>query len=328
MSVPSPVATLLPPNATRLERAAEAATALDRRLADVGVLRRAKLDAAAAFVPWLIWEYGLGEVLPYLDEPRRAIREGVLWQRLRGTPRGLQVALSWRGLAAVTVEEEEPGVHFAEFQVDPGEVPAPQAVLDLLGLARLAAPVRSRLARVFHGYDVRRFRLDRTRFGEGLLSDHSGIVGPDGVRLSFGRSLAGSAAADAMVAAAASPVYGGGATLWDRFILDLSLLDDERPLPNPTLVHQHLHAQGNADPVAEPAGVLPERRFSKAMIVLSHGPALGGVNACFPASRLEPVGEPLRLSGAQRLSAYRTGVRRVPVFERIARDTAAGSVAI
>jgi len=143
---------LLPPNATALGRSLSLSTDLLTRLAsDTEALAGFKTAPADSLLPWLIWEYGLGELLPYLSEPRRAIAEGLRWQRLRGTPAALTTALSWIG-ATTTVEQETPGIHFAEFQFDPGRVlESDTAIANLIAVARLSAPVRSRLSRIYHG---------------------------------------------------------------------------------------------------------------------------------------------------------------------------------
>lgn len=165
---------LLPPNATPLALALESvlSPALDAIEASAG----AKLDAIPPFVPWLIWEYGLGELMPYLPDPRRAIRDGLAWQRVRGTPRALTTALGWRGFAGAAIEEAGPGRRFAWFQLDPHSLPTPAAVADIVGLARLAAPARSRLIRIHHGLDRRPFHLSRDALSGGaILSGWSGI---------------------------------------------------------------------------------------------------------------------------------------------------------
>lgn len=115
---------LLPTNATPLEQALSLSTdALTRLAQPTDAIRQFKTDPSDPLLPWLIWEYGLGELLPYLlANLASAIAEGILWQRLRGTPRALQIALGWMGADDVFVEPEVPGVHFAEFQIDPGQV--------------------------------------------------------------------------------------------------------------------------------------------------------------------------------------------------------------
>ena len=85
---------LLPSNATPLEQALSLATdPLTRLTLSAHAVRDFKAKPSDPLLPWLIWEYGLGELLPYLPEPRRAIAEGILWQRLRGTPAALATAL-------------------------------------------------------------------------------------------------------------------------------------------------------------------------------------------------------------------------------------------
>jgi P2-related tail formation protein len=302
--------TLLPPNATVFERAVEAATAFDGRSPAILPRPGAKLEGFGPFVPWLIWEYGLGEILPYLSDPQRAIREGVLWQRLRGTPEALRMAFSWRDLDHVQVLQEEPGQHFASFQIDTGNIASEADVDDLIVLARLSAPVRSRLARIFHGYDVRRFKLDQSRLDDALLSDYSGVLHTDGAtRLSFGR-----------VTRAATPVLGtrlhpiitvqhtGRAVLPGRFVLCEDVLGAARHTPNPFIYHAHLFSVGNFDGLPDaPADFLPRRKFQMAQIALSDSWTLGDTNARTPPPdhlfdhKVINLSDDATLSGAPRM---------------------------
>ena len=69
---------LLPPNASRLERAVSLTT---DPLSHLGPASEALIDfkthPADALLPWLIWEYGLGELLPYPNPTRWPIRRPV-----------------------------------------------------------------------------------------------------------------------------------------------------------------------------------------------------------------------------------------------------------
>ena len=314
---------LLPPNATLLERSLSVSTDLLTRLAgDAEALASFKTDPANSLLPWLIWEYGLGELLPYLPEPRRAIAEGIRWQRLRGTPAALTTALSWIG-ATATVEQETPGIHFAEFQFDPGRVLDDDGqIANLIAIARLSAPARSRLSRIYHGWDLRRVVLDESRLGEALLSDHSGVFWRDGLtKLSFGRVRQwANPAPDIVLAPAREAVRFATARLLDRYLLSFSALGDPGHTPNEEILHSHLFTLANALGVPDPVGVRPERRFCRAMVVLSDSTPLGDTNANLPRFVWQEEGQALPLGSGDALSATPHRLIRVEVLERFARS--------
>ena len=309
---------LLPPNATALERSLSLSTDLLTRLGgETESLKGFKTDPSDSLLPWLIWEYGLGELLPYLPDPRRAIAEGLRWQRLRGTPAALTTALSWIG-ATATVEQETPGIHFAEFQFDPGRVlDADRAIANLIAIARLSAPARSRLSRIYHGWDLRRLVLDESRLGEALLSDHSGVFWQDAqTKLSFGRvrQLA-NPPPDIVLAPVREAVRFAVARLMDRYLLDFASLGDPGHTPNEEILHSHLFTLANALGVPDPVGVRPERKFCRAMVVLSDSTPLGDINANLPRFVWQEHGEQFGL-GKGTLSESDHRLRRVEVLER------------
>lgn len=309
---------LLPPNATALERSLSLSTDLLTRLGgETEPLKGFKTDPSDSLLPWLIWEYGLGELLPYLPDPRRAIYEGIRWQRLRGTPAALTTALSWIG-ATATVEQETPGIHFAEFQFDPGQVLDDDALIaNLIVIARLSAPARSRLSRIYHGWDLRRLVLDESRLGEALLSDHSGVFWRDGqTKLSFGRSCQlATPPLDVGVVPVREAVRFAVARLMDRYLLSFSALGDPGHTPNEEILHSHLFTLANALGVPNPVGVRPERKFCKAMVVLSDSTPLGDINANLPRFVWAEQGEQFGL-GKGTLSESDHRLRRVEVLER------------
>jgi len=310
---------LLPPNATALERSLSLSTDLLTRLGhQTEALAGFKTDPSDSLLPWLIWEYGLGELLPYLPDPRRAMAEGIRWQRLRGTPAALTTALSWIG-ATATVEQETPGIHFAEFQFDPGQVLDDDALIaNLIAIARLSAPARSRLSRIYHGWDLRRLVLDESRLGEALLSDHSGVFWQDAqTKLSFGRvrPLA-NPPLDIVLVPAREAVRFAVAKLMDRYLLSFSALGDPGHTPNEEILHSHLFTLANALGVPDPIGVRPERRFCRAMVVLSDSTCLGDLNANLPRFVWQETGAPIALGSGDRLSATPHRLTRVEVLER------------
>lgn len=190
---------ILPKNSTSAERALEAAVRAPVAV-DLGIdhLVTLKEDPPDSFLLWLVWEYGLEELLPYIPDLRALIAQGLIWERIKGTPESLRMVFSWLHYGSPEVEEEEPlSAHWYEFMADPGGVPPYSDLEGITRLAKITAPVGTELSRLFHGYDVRRFILDRSDWGD-LLSDNSGIYDPDlGVVLSFGRNFASLATLDA-----------------------------------------------------------------------------------------------------------------------------------
>ena len=200
---------LLPPNSTDLERKlAQVGAPAILDLGDDAAIRGRKFDPPDNWLDALIWEYALGEITPYISDKRRLIREGIRWTRLRGTPASLHLAFSWVGLDADIIESPSsiernnpdapyrPHRHFAEYDLYPQGIPAPAQICQLVNLALLSQPVRSRLWRFVHGYDRGVFKLDDSALDDALLDDDSGIrIGgaqlpclPDGSqpKISFG----------------------------------------------------------------------------------------------------------------------------------------------
>ncbi|WDE04675.1 phage tail protein [Thalassomonas viridans] len=182
---------LLPPNASELQRHLEELNQFKPEFEQaLQQIRELKNTPSDELLHWLVWEYGLEAILPYSSDMRQMLTTGLNWQRIRGTPGALKMALLWLGIVSPDIEHEEPGRHFYEYQIDPGKVPGDEDVTRIINLARMSAPVRSRLARIFHDYDVRKLKLSDqhvSEFGH-LLSDYSGIAVEGGdTKLSFGR---------------------------------------------------------------------------------------------------------------------------------------------
>lgn len=178
---------ILPINASRLQR--ELDHSIGPSVLAESMIERIpgiKYNPPDELLPWLIWEYGLTPLLPYLSNPRQAIKEGVRWQRIRGTPESLSLSLGWLGLNDIYIEPEDPGRHFYQYQVDTGRIVADSELENVKAVAQFSAPLRSRLARLYHEYDIRRLMLDDSDYGA-LLSDYSGIR-TNGLVLSFGRT--------------------------------------------------------------------------------------------------------------------------------------------
>lgn len=187
---------LLPSNATQLERdLSRTGDVLPTLNPSVARVRRAKReDIPDSVVPWLIYEYGLGEILPYVPDLRQALAQGIQWQRVRGTRRAIELALDWIGFNA-NIEESEAGtLRWADFQMGLDQAPQNlEFTNNVIQVSRLSAPIRSRLFRIYGGYDYRRFKLDDHQLSEGSwLCDHTGVYLNQALelpwpQLSFGR---------------------------------------------------------------------------------------------------------------------------------------------
>lgn len=224
---------LLPPNATILERDLSRSTSsLQRVGGPVPIIRTAKrVNIPDSVVPWLIYEYGLGEILPYLgNNQRRAIAEGVLWQRIRGTPEAVRIALAWINVSGLIDESEGGSARWAEYQLGLDAATSGEQIIDdIVGVTRISSPVRSRLQRIYAVYDFRRFVLDNSLLSDGgMLSDHSGVrPRPDWPQISYGQILSSLVQENATVASTHTDVIGVFVRNFDRFLLDHSLMDEE-----------------------------------------------------------------------------------------------------
>lgn len=247
---------LLPPNATQLERDfSRSISSLVRIAAPVPIIRTAKRrNIPDSVVPWLIYEYGLGELTDYVTDLRQLLTAGVAWQRIRGTPGSILQGLTWLGLSGIVDECEGNSYRWSEFQIGLTAAIADQKSQDVIHITGLATPVRSRLNRVYAVYDCRRFVLsDSILSGGGILSDHSGTrpAWADGVQLSYGRIRGCELDFGAEVDSWVSREHVSTAYLRDRFMLCDNILGgfrlgDDAPItygeyseawhvPNPTL---------------------------------------------------------------------------------------------
>lgn len=214
-------ASLLPPNATALERAV--ADTMPRQLLEplADAPRRLKSEPHDAVVPWLAAEWFLADFTAYFPDTRALIAAGLPWLRVRGTAAAVQQALSWIGVAA-TLEEDG-----ARLQLDPGTPAAPENLADIRHLVNASIPAHVLFYRLYHGHDLRPLRLDASRLDDGMLDDDSGVW-RDGVKLSFGTRAA------ALVAQTDDPIRCGylrlySTRIWDdnSWRLDAWALDSE-----------------------------------------------------------------------------------------------------
>ena len=184
---------LLPTNATPWEQAmADAMPISQVALSAVGAMRRIKyVSPRPSMLPFLVWEYGLGELTPYVPNLYNLIDEGVHWQRLRGTVSAVAIGLAWIGYAA-EVEPAWTGRRWwNSFQLRFDALPAQDApdLERIEGIAALSVPKRSQLRRGVFGYDVGALQANHSRWNRSLWNFESGIAAtPANTLWSFGRT--------------------------------------------------------------------------------------------------------------------------------------------
>lgn len=161
-----------------------------RHAGEVDSIRDYDRNPPPALLPFLVWQYGLGELSPYLPNLYDLISEGLKWQRVRGTPAAISRGLSWLGYAG-DIEEASPNrIRWNLFQIELDRV-RDSDVPDLSridGIVSLSPPLRSKFFRGFSGYDVRALETSLMKTSGSIWSDHSGVRIPGvGAKWSFGR---------------------------------------------------------------------------------------------------------------------------------------------
>lgn len=183
---------LLPSNATDFERLfAEIRDPIARLGAGFDSIRDADVNPPPQFLPFLAWQYGLGELTPYLPNLYDLIADGVRWQRIRGTKAAILKGLGWVGYAG-SLEEEPPHrrrwnrFQWALDRVRDDDVPD---LARIAGIVQLSVPERSKFFRGFAGYDIRCCETSQQMTGGSLTGDHSGVrIAGVAPKWSFGRT--------------------------------------------------------------------------------------------------------------------------------------------
>lgn len=184
---------LLPPASTKFERAfVDAADIFTITHDHVSSIRGIKTsNPPPSFLPHLLYEYGLGELTPYVPNHYDLIRQGLNWQRVRGTPDAISIGLSWIGYSALLEEAPTMRRWWNSFQLRFATLPIrDEPDLERIeGITTLSVPKRSQLRRGVHLYDVGALTADASRLDGSMPDRESGIsTTPKGTIWSFGRS--------------------------------------------------------------------------------------------------------------------------------------------
>jgi hypothetical protein len=156
-------------------------------------IRGAKFNPPPSFLPFLVYEYGLGELTPYVPNLYTLVvgREGVNWQRIRGTPAAVSKGLGWLGYSATMEDAWHGRAYWNSTQLRFPVLPANDNpdLERIEGVTRLSMPLRSRLRRGVHQYDVGALEADGSRLDGSMLDRESGVaVTAAGTLWSFGRT--------------------------------------------------------------------------------------------------------------------------------------------
>ncbi|MDR1207838.1 MAG: phage tail protein [Holosporales bacterium] len=311
------VDSLLPSNATLLESSLEQAFSW---AFESNELRGFKFKTES--VPYLfndlVYEYGLEAVSLWLEDSAEILREGLLFQRLRGTPAAMKMALKWTGLEDVIIEEEPSGEHFAEFQLGLEGIPYNLSINAIKALADMAKPVRARLTRLYNSlYDRRHLILDQNQYGD-FLSDYSGIRDSDDLQISFGRETKAEINATLPIAHLSYVLRDKTALIYNGniFRLDYGILDEDyTELFDPGFVHEHSFIFEMPEGLSNVAIPLVCSSFAKSHLVLSDSASFDSENTALGAFFVKESGQPITLSDSA-LSDHIWKLTKTEILER------------
>lgn len=214
---------ILPPNSSSWEIAVAKSIAYPQVISDaVDAIRKAKLvSPPPSFLPWLVMEYGLDELTPYVPNLYDLIDQGIDWQRVRGTPKALEIGLEWIGYFASIKEAAARRRFWNEFQLYFSALPAnDNPDLDRIdGITGLSVPLRSRFRRGVYEYDIGAAEIDYSRLDHVMLDRESGVrLREDGPLWSFGRTYelqhTLTEADGVAIGNWIAPIVGGGGVRW------------------------------------------------------------------------------------------------------------------
>lgn len=150
-------------------------------------------DLSLAELELLAWQMHVDfrDVATTREQLAEMVRQSIPWHRIKGTPASVRKALALFGYSA-TIEPNGPGRWWATYQLGLPDLVSLDDVRRIVSVCKEMAPARSRLWRVYAGFDRRPIVLSRgPALSNGWLTYYSGTpvpVGDDDVMVSFGSS--------------------------------------------------------------------------------------------------------------------------------------------
>lgn len=187
------MATLLPGSSGLFENAFEEALVERWSVLEAGAdaIKGIKFNPPPSFLPFLVYEYGLGELTPYLPNLYNLIDEGIAWQRVRGTLAAVSKGLGWLGYTATLENAWHGRTWWNSYQLRFPSLPLTDDpdLERIEGISGLSVPKRSQLRRGVYQYDVGALEAGHSRLDDTMLERESGVaVTPAGTLWSFGRA--------------------------------------------------------------------------------------------------------------------------------------------
>jgi len=307
---------LLPSNSSELEKTLE--KVIDYKV-DAVLLHGFKFKEIGSSLS-LIWEYSLSKIR--VENFADRIKQGFEFHGYKGTPYALKMAFSWHNFNDVIIEEEIPGEHFAEFQIGLSEIPNNLKVDTIIGIAKMASPLRSKLSRMYNSlYDVRRFILSESKFVD-ILSDNSGIrLRENDPKLSFGRENH----YEIQLPEISEKSYNSRehynfAKNIDVFRLSFGYLNDAPPdatnRKSTSFPERHVW---NTDRIGKRLeNLLQVSTRAKALVVLSES-VYADINTCLSGGYEKIIEEPF-IASFSKLSQHKVTAEQIPIIERFYRE--------
>ena len=288
----APRRTLLPPQSTPLERALDQTFPQWDALADAFTVP--SVGEPEQFAPWLAAEYELAQFAPCFPTTAELIEQGLQWLFTRGTAASVVRALGWVGFGGAEVDEDGAYLH-----INLGRPATAEEMARVAHVVRASLPAHVHFYRVFNPLnDVRRIVLDRApALDTGMLDGDSGVMGPDGVKLSFGeRSGATLPAAPADALPAISTHQRVGLIRYDDMpVLDAWRLDSHVLMGVSGGVMELFRSTTTAHTPGGGALATAEARASVAPWVAAESVAAGA--AAHLSTAPEPISPPRRWGG-------------------------------
>ena len=193
-------------------------------------------DLSLAELELLAWQMHVDfrDVATTREQLAEMVRQSIPWHRIKGTPASVRKALALFGYSA-TIEPNGPGRWWATYQLGLPDLVSLDDVRRIASVCKEMAPARSRLWRVYAGFDRRPIVLTKgPALSNGWLTYYSGThvsVGDDDVMVSFGsrRGLQSEQAypGDQAASMQTSLHFGSLCPYVDRFILGRSRLTSD-----------------------------------------------------------------------------------------------------